>query len=184
MPDFMLRIWAEQTLFDSNEYKVTAESLEAAVELLNEQQELADDRGRIHTHPAIQRHRHGVFYDEIVPLDPEEVVDGTAGVTLVHADGQRLRDLEGVPTCCVQLGEPLDADAAISIDTLRSRKLNTVLAALRLYEAWKEDGIAITISKSALGLLEHIETIATDGGKTTELTSQEINDLCERLNAG
>jgi hypothetical protein len=106
MPEFHLRIWAEQTLFDCNDYTVTAETLRDAVAALREVQNSADGYGTKRAHPDI-RGLEDWNEDRVLVLDPEEVVDGKNGVTLIDATGVRVRDLIGLPTGCVQLGEPL-----------------------------------------------------------------------------
>ena len=83
---------------------VKADSLRAAVTLLQEQQELAAEKGRALRHAAITT-LNGHDLNEIRQLDPQEVVASDAGVTLIDEDGNRVRDLVGVPTGCAQLGE-------------------------------------------------------------------------------
>jgi hypothetical protein len=107
MPEFHLRTWAEQTLFDCNDYTVTAETLEAAVELLEQLQERAEDEGKRIAHADV-RGLEPWLLPEVIPLDPAESVDANSGFTLLDEHGTRLRDLVGVPTGCVQLGDPLD----------------------------------------------------------------------------
>jgi hypothetical protein len=106
MAEFLLRVWAEQVLFDCRDYRVEADTLEAAVELLHELQEKADWGSEAIRHDAVSA-RESYHLDEVMPLDPQEVVDGASGMTLVDEEGNRVRDLDGVPTGCVQLGEPL-----------------------------------------------------------------------------
>ena len=59
---------------------------------------------------------------------------------------------------------------------LTDRELATVLAALRFHqdENLHSDGVAD----------KAIEEIATDGGRLTPLSSEEVGDLCEKLNCG
>lgn len=106
MPEFRLRIWQEQILFDCADYLVTADSLSDAVALLEQQQEYAtlEDRDVV-TPGIVSADQRGL--NEVRPLDPQEVVDGASGVTLIDEKGGRLRDLVGVPTGCAQLGEPV-----------------------------------------------------------------------------
>lgn len=108
MPDFRLRIWAEQTLFDCRDYVVTADTLEAAVTRLQDVQEDADSMGEHVDAKDISSAERGRM-DEVVSLDPSEVIDGDNGVTLIDDKGDRLRDLIGLPTGCERLGEPLHA---------------------------------------------------------------------------
>lgn len=106
MAEFLLRVWSEQTLFDCRDYRVEADSLEAAAELLRELQEKAEDAGHPVPHDdvtALESYQD----DKVAPLDPEEIVDGCTGFTLIDEEGNRVRDLDGVSTGCVQLGEPL-----------------------------------------------------------------------------
>lgn len=106
MPEFRLRLWAEQTLFDCRDFVVTADTLEAATKqllLLHDAVEFGDDKVTLPDNIEAGT-------NEMIALDPEEVVDGTVGVTLLNDDDERLRDLVNVPTCCVRLGEPLDID--------------------------------------------------------------------------
>jgi hypothetical protein len=86
---------------------VTADTLEQAVEQLQELQEKAQDECKRQDLPD---NMESMDYDDTFKvLDPEEVVDGDSGITLIDENGKRLRDLEGVPTGCPQLGEPLEA---------------------------------------------------------------------------
>lgn len=48
--------------------------------------------------------------DDVRELDPNDIVEGCIGITLIDDDGKRVRDLIGVPTTCIQLGEPLNVD--------------------------------------------------------------------------
>lgn len=107
MPKYHLRSWAEQTLLACRDYTVTADTLEAACELMRDQQQEADENDGPIEHPAITTLDEGRL-SGIVMLDPKEVVDGASGITLIDEEGERVRDLIGVPTTCVQLGEPLD----------------------------------------------------------------------------
>ena len=104
MPQYQLRAWAEQILFDCRDYVVTADTLEAACLLLREQQAEADDSGST-SHPAIKSAQHCA--DDVYALDPEEVIDVAAGISLIGEGGVRIRDLIGVPAACEQLGDPL-----------------------------------------------------------------------------
>lgn len=106
MPEFRLRIWAEQVLFDCRDYVVTADTLEAAAKKLLDAQEKADDRDCDVEVDGIVSATLGRM-DAVLTLDPEEIVSGEVGVTLIDGAGERVRDLIGVPTCCDQLGEPL-----------------------------------------------------------------------------
>lgn len=106
MTEFRLRIWQEQVLFDCNDYVVDADSLEAAVRQLQEVQDKAQDSCRHQTAP--NNIEHADYYESVVRvLDPEEIVSGSSGITLIDGKGERLRDLVGVPTGCEQLGKPL-----------------------------------------------------------------------------
>jgi len=100
MAEFRLRIWAEQTLFDSRDYVVQAATLEEAVARLKMVQEDAQDLDASTEHDDIDR--------PVRLLDPSEVVESYDGVTLIDERGNRLRDLVGVPTGCVKLGEEID----------------------------------------------------------------------------
>ena len=107
---FPLRIWAEQVLFDCKDYHVEADTLEQAVALLRELQEKADSDGQTWSDPRI-RSADPYRLNEVGPLDPNEIQSGDTGITLLDDAGERLRDLDGVPTGCTQLGEPLDLGA-------------------------------------------------------------------------
>jgi hypothetical protein len=107
MPKYNLRSWAEQTLFDCRDYVVTADSLADAVALLEQIQEDAEYGDKRIEHPAI------VAFDKyqldgVGTLDPCDVIDGSGGITLLDPKGERARDLIGVPSGCVRLGEPLE----------------------------------------------------------------------------
>lgn len=116
---FLLRSWAEQTLFDCQDYEVEADSLEAAAELLAEQQEMADSEGGGIEHASIRNAFRNAYrgFDTITPLDPNDIAEGGCGITLIDARGNRVRDLVGVPTGCVQLGEPLEGPA-VDVDQI------------------------------------------------------------------
>ena len=107
MPEFHLRTWAEQTLFDCNDYTVTAETLEAAVALLEQLQEQADETGKRIDHADV-RGLEPWLLSEVMPLDPADPVEATSGFTQLDEHGERVRDLVGVPVSCVQLGDPLE----------------------------------------------------------------------------
>jgi hypothetical protein len=53
----------------------------------------------------------------VVSCDPGEIVSGGTGFTLIDGDGERLRDLVGVPTGCVQLGEQMEEAATPDKDS-------------------------------------------------------------------
>lgn len=108
MPEFRLRMWAEQVLFDSEDYVVTADTLEEAFDQLRDLAQKAEDSEdqTCDLPEDIENVSH--FGGPMRVLDPQEIVDGASGVTLVDETGKRVRDLESVPTGCVQLGEPLE----------------------------------------------------------------------------
>lgn len=142
MADFMLRIWHEQVLFDCYDYIVEAETLEKAVELLQEYQEKADDQCGLNmapvTHESIIRidffrGKETILDDGIRPLDPEEIVAGDSGVALLDAHGCRIRDLDSVPTGCTQLGVPLGCQEPTPDPNIR------VQAALKALAQWGLD---------------------------------------------
>jgi hypothetical protein len=109
MPTYRIRAWAEQTLFDCNDYEVEADTLEEACELIQLLQTMADEYSdKDIVHPHVARMDHQGFHPDVVPLDPEEIISGDTGYTLIDGKGQRARDLVSVPTGCAQLGEPLD----------------------------------------------------------------------------
>jgi hypothetical protein len=98
-PTFRLRIWQEQVLFDCNDYLVTADNLADAVALLQRVQEQADDQRDDVEHDNISRIvARSSINKAVVPLDPAECVAANEGVTLISADGERLRDIVGVPS--------------------------------------------------------------------------------------
>lgn len=109
MPEFIIRHWAEQTLFACRDYRVDAPTLGDALRLLDGMVDRATDTGQPVECAEITG-RETYRADEICELDPEEVVDGDTGYTLVDEDGKRLRDLISVPTGCVQLGEPMEME--------------------------------------------------------------------------
>lgn len=106
MPEFRLRIWTEQILFDSHDYVVTAESLEGAVSRLQDIQEAVDFESRDRSIEGIDSVEDG-FLNGVTPLDPSDIVGGYGGVCLIDEQSDRVRDLIGVPTGCDRLGEPL-----------------------------------------------------------------------------
>jgi hypothetical protein len=101
-------------LFDCNDYVVEAPTLEDAVALLEELQEEADVEGLSKPTPAIRALGHMSPEPErrsqVANLDPEEIVSGDTGITLIDKHGKRLRDLVSVPTGCERLGDPIDAE--------------------------------------------------------------------------
>ena len=107
MPEFHLRVWAEQVLFDCRDYTIDAATLEDAVALLDELQEEADSEGQSRRNPAVEAWRGG---NRVRGLDPAEIVSGDQGITLIDEAGVRVRDLVGVPTGCTQLGVPIDEE--------------------------------------------------------------------------
>lgn len=108
MPEFRLRMWAEQVLFDCEDYVVTAETLEDAVAQLQDLSEKADGFADGSCDLPNNIDNVSAFSGAFRSLDPQEIVGGASGVTLVDETGRRVRDLESVPTGCVQLGEPLE----------------------------------------------------------------------------
>ena len=106
LPTFMLRIWREETNFGARDYDVTAPTLsEAAAKLLSAQHEAQHD-GRPVTHPHITPH-HPWGAPQVQVLDPSETNDYEYGVTLIADNGDRVRDLIGVPTGAAREGQPL-----------------------------------------------------------------------------
>ena len=109
MPEFIIRSWSEQTLFACKDYVIEADTLGDAAKIIHALQEKAEDTIEVVTDQrvrALSRYES----DEIEPLDPEEIVDGSTGLTLIDEKGVRLRDLVSIPTGCPQLGEFLDVD--------------------------------------------------------------------------
>jgi hypothetical protein len=90
MPDFRLTSYGERILYDSRDYIVTAETREAAAEMLAKAQAEVDAGGRpISDYPGI---RCISCSDEaspglVLPLRPEVVVDEDSGVVEVNPDG-------------------------------------------------------------------------------------------------
>ena len=109
MPEFRLRIWQEQVLFDCRDYIVEADTLKAACELLWSAHTKASETSDLVPHARISTADPGRF-DEVVELDPDEIVVGDQGITLIDEKGDRVRDLHGVPSGCDQLGQPLVFD--------------------------------------------------------------------------
>src|SRR4051794_30985992 len=109
MPEFRLRIWAEQVLFDCADYIVEAPTLEDAATLLWAAQRTAEETDKEVPHARI-RNANEHRCDEVLGLDPEEIVNGDQGLTLIDDKGERVRDLVSVPTGCPQLGELIEFD--------------------------------------------------------------------------
>lgn len=113
MPTFFIRAWARQTLYDARDYEVEAGSPEAAAALVRDTMTRIDDGegpwidlrtgqpyGGMALMPPDREH-------VVVPLDPEEVIDGESGFALVEAlDGAKLRDVDPDQNP----GSPLPAD--------------------------------------------------------------------------
>lgn len=131
MPQYNLRSWSEQTLFDCRDYIVTADTLADAVELLEQIQEDADGADSPIENPAIEA-MGNYQLDEVCPLDPQDIVDGAGGITLLDDKGERVRDLVSVPTGCARLGEPLEAAELAPADAVNAR----LIAAARAILAW------------------------------------------------
>ncbi len=94
MPDYRLRSWCQQTLYDCRDYLVTADTIEQAAAMLREDQQFANDEGHsVSSVPGVLRIVGGTLLDEVRPLEPEEVVDGDSGIMEIDAAGERIRDL-------------------------------------------------------------------------------------------
>jgi len=104
--EFYMRSWSEQTLFDCRDYVVKAGTLEAAVLLLQDLQQQADQDGKAVSHNDISS-MDPHHLDEIRSLDPREIITGSEGITLIDLGSNRVRDLIGVPAGCNQLGIPI-----------------------------------------------------------------------------
>lgn len=97
MPDFLLRVWTEETRYGSTPYRVTAATLAEACKLLSAQ---CHGTGAPATSDEIQA---------IGNVTPPEVTNLRDGLTLIEANGGKLRDLIGLPTGASRFGEPLSA---------------------------------------------------------------------------
>lgn len=107
---YAIRVWHEQTLYDSRDYWVEADSPEEAALLMHDLTGLAAETGAPASNPCVTAFERGQD-DVIYELDPREVVDGCRGVTLLDADGDEERDMIGVPTGQVPLGKPIEESA-------------------------------------------------------------------------
>lgn len=92
MPKFMLRSWAEQTLYDCRDYEVEAETLDEAKELLGELQDEADSADCACASDPRVTAVYGWHDDRVVPLDPDEIVDGESGIVEITEMGNPVRD--------------------------------------------------------------------------------------------
>ena len=92
MARFRLRSWQEQTLYDSRDYEVEADTLEEAAELLDELQERAQEISEPVDLPPQVRRIDGTSREMRV-LDPCEIVDGERGIAEIDAAGRKLRDV-------------------------------------------------------------------------------------------
>jgi hypothetical protein len=93
MPDVHLRAWREQKLYAFRDYRVRAETKEAAAQLLIVAQEEVDSEGHgISGYPGIRRVNSAgaTFEGHVLPLDPRVVVDDECGVVEVSDDGEVL----------------------------------------------------------------------------------------------
>lgn len=117
MPQFLLRAWAERLLFDCRDYRVTADTLGEAAELLIQANENVQESSHSKRFPGIVARELG-HMDAVRILEPCESVEAYAGITEVDENGDRLRDLLGVPTGCVRLGEPLEPDPVVAAPRL------------------------------------------------------------------
>lgn len=121
MPEFIIRAWANQTLYDCRDYKVEAMNPEAAAALVRDTMQRIDDGEG----PWIDLRTGEPYADMalmppdrehvVVPLDPEEVIDGETGFALVEAvDGAMLRDVD--PDANPDDPLPMDPEAARMAD--------------------------------------------------------------------
>lgn len=90
MPEFKLRSWQEQTLYDCHDYIVTADTLEKAIELLKAQQEIAQDTSAPAYHDSICTAEKWQI-DDVHVLDPDEIVNGDSGVVQIDDNGDPIR---------------------------------------------------------------------------------------------
>ncbi len=91
MPDFRLRVWSTQTLHDANDYLVTADTAEAAAEMIGALQDAAQDTSHpqpLPTHIASLDH-----HADLRVLDPTDIIDGERGIVLLDGDGDKIRGL-------------------------------------------------------------------------------------------
>jgi|GEM_PF-6576009 len=89
---YPIRVWEEQTLFDCADYMIEAGSPEEAAIIAKELTLAARDADSPVPDIRVTTLDPGGF-DDVVPLDPHEVVDSFLGVTLLDANRARLRDL-------------------------------------------------------------------------------------------
>lgn len=143
MPDFKLRIWQTQTLYDCYDYVVTAPTLEEAALKLQAAYDQAVATDARSEHPDIKgTHRGAVFADSVCPLDPDEVLDCDVGITELNEDGSAGRrihiisedEAEVEPLKRVGIASAFATDAgdvaACEIEWLRMQR-QTILAAFR-----------------------------------------------------
>ncbi len=97
MPDFLLRVWTEETRYGSAPYRVTADTLAQACKLLSAACHGTDAPA---TSDQIQA---------IGNVTPPEVTSLRDGLILIDEDGRGLRYLIGLPTGACRFGEPLSA---------------------------------------------------------------------------
>ena len=112
MPEFRLRSWAEQTLYDYNDYLVTAGTIEEAAAKLHDAQDQAHEGDCIlDDSPDIELIGLGRL-PGVRPLDPAEVIDGDSGISLIDEDGNKIMDVdpEDEPGTSLQLTAPEPAD--------------------------------------------------------------------------
>ena len=91
MPDFRLRVWSTQTLRDANDYLVTADTAEAAAEMIGALQDAAQDTSHpqpLPTHIASLDH-----HADLRVLDPTDIIDGERGIVLLDGDGDKIQDM-------------------------------------------------------------------------------------------
>jgi len=91
MPEFRLRVWSTQTLHDANDYLVTADTAEAAAEMISALQDAAQDTSHpqpLPTHIASLDH-----HADLRVLDPTDIIDGERGIVLLDGNGKKVRDL-------------------------------------------------------------------------------------------
>lgn len=92
-PTFKLRIWADQTLYASRDYTITADSLEAAATLLWSAQMAAENNDAPVSHPDVEPFFR--FDKTVDPLDPTHIIDSTYGIYHLDDSGGVMRDLTG-----------------------------------------------------------------------------------------
>lgn len=107
MPKFRLRIWRSQTLYDSQDYEVEADTIERAAARLAFLEEDSENSSMSREGVrCLGIGRANNERDQVWELDPEEIVDGESGVAEIDAKGDKIRDIEFDPDDRLEEPEP------------------------------------------------------------------------------